>query len=129
MTGKHAAKLILQVTMGLQSIYWLINAIFYGVLSGLKPFSALLVGVLMLMDGLLFGYFTMFERKWILANDYVLFVFLLVNAALSITDPMGVFDYVILGLNLLAMLCCYYASDMLFRRKTKDGGNDSPSAS
>jgi hypothetical protein len=123
MTGKHAAKLILQITMGLQSIYWLINAIFYGVLSGLKPFSALLVGVLMLVDGLLFGYFTMFERKWILANDYVLFGFLLVNAVVSITGQMGVFDYVVLGLNLLALFTCWVSSRTLFRRKPPDGGN------
>lgn len=124
MTGKHTAKLVLQIAMGLQAVYWLISAIFYGVLTGLRPFSALLAGVLMLADGLLFGYFAMLERKWILANDYVLFGFLLVNAILFVTDTMGVIDYIVLGLNLLALLCCYLSSGTLFRRKTPDGGGE-----
>jgi len=119
MTHHKAAQLILQIDMGFQAIYWLISAVFFSFLSGLQHFSLIVVAFLMLVDGLVYGYFVMFERKWILANDYVLLGFLFVNAILSLTDQAGIFDYIILGLNLLAILICALTSDQMFWRKNK----------
>jgi hypothetical protein len=120
MKNHHAAYLLLQIDLGIQAIYWLISVIFFSFLSGLQHFSLIAVAVLMLLDGLAYGYFVMFDRKGILGNDYVLLGFLLVNAILSITDQAGIFDFIILGLNLLAILVCLLTSDqMSWRRKKK----------
>ena len=119
MAGRKAAHLVLLIDLGLQAIYWLIAAVFFSFLSGLEHFSLIAVAVLMLLDGLVYGYFAMFERKWLFANDYVLLLFLLVNAILSLTDQTGVLDYVVLGLNMLAILICVLTSDQLFRHKKK----------
>lgn len=120
MKNHHAAYLLLQIDLGVQAIYWLISVIFFSFLSGLQHASLIAVAVLMLLNGLAYGYFVMFERKGILANDYVLLGFLLVNAVLSITDQAGLLDWIILGLNLLAILICALTSGQMFwRRKQK----------
>jgi hypothetical protein len=122
MTTQKTAKLILQIDVGVQAIYWMISALLFSFLSGLQTFHMIILAVLMFLNGLAYGYFALFERKWILANDYVLLAFLLVNTILSVTDQMGLFDFIILGLNLLAMLYCILASDYLFRRKNPGSG-------
>ena len=100
----------------------MINAVIFSISMDMQNMSMIFLAVLMLLDAILFGYFALFERKWILANDYILLAFLLVNTLLTVTDNVGVFDYIILALNLLAVCCCILASDQFFKHR-KSGRN------
>jgi hypothetical protein len=117
MFTKKTAKTVLTIDLGLQAIFWSVNAVVLAFQSGFREVAPAVIAVLTLLDGAAFACFALSKRNRIFTNDYLLLLFLLANTVLTFTDQMGVFDYIILALNLLALLCCVYASDRLFRRK------------
>lgn len=122
MAVKKAANVILRIDLGVQTIFWMVNTVIFSISMDMRNMSMTFLAVLMLLNGILFGYFALFERKRVLANDYILLAFLLINTVLTVTDNLGVFDYVILALNLLAVCCCILASNQFF--KHRKSGND-----
>ena len=101
-----AIKLIYRITMAIQSIMWIVFAAV--MLIHTYASTSVIINILMIANGITFFVFLCLSEKKIVILRILSFLFLLVNLVLTITDQMGIFDYIVLGLNILAVFTLLY---------------------
>lgn len=95
-------KRIFFLLMVAQGMFWLILATTPLVVSMV---TGAVVSVLMLLNGLFFIALSFFgyRSRWL---SMLTFAFLAVNLVLSVTDQMGVYDIIVLVMNILSIAAC-----------------------
>jgi len=108
---KPVLGLILKISFGLQSAFWVYNTFHFGFISAPNLWW---VQILLGLDALLFLlciWLVEFHRRLI---RFGLIAFLATNALLSVTDQLGVLDIAFLSINVLSLLGC-----LLYFKKEK----------
>ncbi len=104
-TMRHMkAKRIYQVLMILQGIFWCWLCVSSAVMPQTVPLP---VTILMGVNAVCFtGFAFLFDRaRWL---NILALLFLLGNLILTVTDQMGVYDWIALALNLLTLAAWFY---------------------
>ncbi len=98
---KHLTKRIYLISMVLQGLLWIL--FITGVL-GLPATTGMLIRVLMLINGLFFIAlaFIGHRARWL---SVLTVAFLVINLVLTVTDQMGVYDYTVLIMNIISIVC------------------------
>lgn len=109
------AGLIYKLIMMLQALFWVITGV--NMLVG-QP-NHYIIASLMVINGAAFVllYYLVTKKGFFIRA--CTFLFLFVNLALTLTDQMGIYDYIILILNVLAVACLIYISTEDLRQSTK----------
>jgi len=101
---------IFTAVMLIQAVFWVVLGLFF------KSNAGIVLNILMIADGTAFAFFAFFYNRNLFFK-IVTGLFLFINTALTLTDQVGVYDYIILGLNLL---CVFLFSFIMSRgRKVK----------
>ncbi len=97
---KRAVVIAAWIAMLAQAVFWVVSAVLRTVnVSGTMD---AVLAVLMLADGVAFAVLAcLLKKRWLLLKIATL-SFLLVNLALTVTDQMGVYDWIVLALNGIA---------------------------
>jgi len=94
---------------------WAVITIIY--ISGIEgpTLINLIIMAMMILDSLFFALFTYLADKEKLSVYIILIIFLLVNTVLTVTDQMGILDWIVLFLNLAAMILAIFPMGRLVR--------------
>jgi hypothetical protein len=107
---KNTALLILKIILLAQAVFWLAQSIYYAAAFGLGAIPYIIVTALTLLDAAAFAALALLLKYWRLPVRLLILLFLLANTALTFTDQVGVWDYIILVLNLGALVCLSLAA-------------------
>jgi hypothetical protein len=110
---KKTAGIVLQVDLVIQSAFWIFDSFYYLVCYGFDELQHLFIITLLFADGVGYAIFALLGGKKIFFVNFSLLVFLFINSILTVTDQMGICDYGILALNILAIFCVILSSKKL----------------
>lgn len=94
-------KKVFTAIMLIQAVFWLALGLFF------KSNAGFILNILMIADGAAFAFFAFFYNRNLFFK-IVTGLFLFINTVLTLTDQVGVYDYIILGLNLLCVFLFSY---------------------
>ena len=99
-------KILYKVIMIAQSVMWIVFAIV--LLTTKQSSTHPIVTALMIANGVVFFAFLLLAETKNVFLRILTLAFLAINLVLSFTDQIGLFDYVAMALNILAILCFSY---------------------
>ena len=109
------AGLIYKLIMMLQALFWVITGVNMLVV---QP-NHFIIASLMIINGAAFVLLYYFITKRGFFIRACTFLFLIVNLALTLTDQMGIYDYIMLILNVFAVACLIYISTEEIKQSSK----------
>ena len=101
---KRTAAIAAQVAMLAQAVLWIVFAVMRIIkISGSMD---VVLALLMVANGIAFAVLgCLLKRRW-LPLKILTVSFLLINLVLTVTDQMGVYDWLVLGLNVISLGGC-----------------------
>lgn len=94
----------LQGLLAIQFFFWIVFGIIYITKIQADNQNNWIIAILMVLNGFCFAVFAYLARKKTRFIYILLLLFLTVNTILTITDQTGIFDWIILFLNLITVL-------------------------
>jgi len=91
---------ILRILLAVSCLLWVILGIIYFTKIQIYALQHWIILALMILNGLCFGIFAYLINKKFLFIYISLLLFIIVNAILTITDQIGILDWVVLALNI-----------------------------
>lgn len=85
-------------------IVWIVLGIIYITKIQIYALQHWVIMVLMILDGICFGVFAYFVNKKLRFIYIILLLFVIVNAILTVTDQVGILDWLVLLLNLSVIM-------------------------
>ncbi len=101
---KRIAKKVLQLDLLIQFVFWLALSVYYATSQGIGELQHIIMPALMIANGVLFAVFAYLMAKEVFLVKLIVFFFILMNTILTLTDQVGWLDYLILALNLVALV-------------------------
>ena len=93
----------LQLNLACLSIVWIVFAVIYNLRIDKTVTMNWIIMIMMLGNSVLFALFIFLINKKKLYIFIVLVIFLLINTILTVTDQMGIYDWIVLSMNLVAL--------------------------
>jgi hypothetical protein len=113
-------KIIVQVLKGLLisfCIFWIVSGIIFIVKMQVYTLQYWIVMGLMLLNGICFAIFAYLISKKALVIYIMLMLFVLINTILTVTDQIGIVDWVTLLFNIIILVLSILRTTFLFRKQ------------
>lgn len=98
-------------------VFWIISGIIFITRMDTSTFQYRVIMILMMLNGIFYALFTYLISIKARIIYFMLILFILVNAILTITDQVGVIDWVTLLINIIILVLSIFRTVLLFRKQ------------
>lgn len=98
-------------------VFWIVMAIIYLLRIYTFDLQHLIIMILMIFDAICFAVFAFLINRKSIVIYIMLILFILINAVLTVTDQLGIIDWLTLLFNIVVLVLSILITIALFRKK------------
>jgi hypothetical protein len=98
-------------------IFWIVMGVIFITKTQILAVQYWIIMILMMLNAICFAIFTYLIKKKNLVIYIMLILFILINAILTVTDQMGIIDWVTLLFNIIILVLSILRTILLFKKK------------
>jgi hypothetical protein len=98
-------------------IFWIVLGIIFITKIQIHTLQNWIIMVLMMLNGICFAVFAYLIRKKALFIYIILVLFILINTMLTVTDQLGIVDWITLLFNIIILVLSIFRTIILFRKQ------------